>query len=574
MRLYRQVFAASELLKKRVAVDKVIELTKAVTGNTDSGLDVADAGAAVMASELYEPRQAAFAKNEFLTVPNVPRPTLSAILRGRIEELAGWALYQKGDFADATIRLRRAISVLPAKSAWWRSSMWRLGASLAAEGKDAEALNSYIESYKTDRADANKYAIVEGLYKKVNGSVDGLQQKLGAQRVVGASTDAQQAPAEPRGVTATESAAETKVEDTKLESAGVSNEPKPRSTPALSREIFTPSESRKANIIPEATPAAESKKELEKVAEETKLPSQPVLEEPKKEPEETKVPPQPVLEEPKKEPEKPVMIEPAPQPTVEAPEETKTPPQPVLEEPKKEPEKAPEETKPPPQPVLEEPKKEPEKAPDETKTVVTEPKPVPAVEPTVEQPKKEPEKTSEETPLASDAKPIPKTDTPTEHRTATTEHKLTGAKPLFEPIIIKIPDSRPKKPDPIKTQDTTDEKPGDTTGTARPRVIEGYEVKIDPPPPCLIGASQDNISLINDGGSVGLLMNVEAPGEMKELNGVSSSPKDIEVTRQPEISGMPTRRFFVIKSVSPTTGDFTVSFVLPCGRKDITVTVR
>ena len=220
------------------------------------------------------------------------------------------------------------------------------------------------------------------------------------------------------------------------------------------------------------------------------------------------------------------------------------PPQPVQEEPKKEPEKTPEE-KLPPQPVQEEPKKEPE--------------------PTVEQPKKEPEKAPEET-LVSDAKPTPKTDTATEQRTPTTEHKLSGAKPLFDPIIITIPNSRPKKPDVVKSDDTT--------GTARPRVIEGQEVKIDPPPRCLIGASQDSISLINDGGSVGLLMHVEAPGDMKELDGVSSSPKDIEVTRQPEISGMPTRRFFVIKSVSSQTGEYTVSFVLPCGRKDVAVTVR
>src|SRR4030095_5571830 len=69
------------------------------------------------------------------------------------------------------------------KSAWWRSSMWRLGAALAADGKDAEALNSYIESYKTDKPDFAKYAVVEALYRKVNGNTDGLEEKIGRDRI-------------------------------------------------------------------------------------------------------------------------------------------------------------------------------------------------------------------------------------------------------------------------------------------------------------------------------------------------------------------------------------------------------
>ena len=183
MKLHRQIYAASLLLQKRVALAKVLELAKAATGNTDTALEVAVPGAAVMASELYESRVDAFRKNDFLLVPEVPMPTLSAILRGRIEEIAGWALYQQGNYPDAVIRLRRSITVMPDKSAWWRSSMWRLGAALAADGKDAEALNAYIESYKTDKPDFGKYAVVESLYRKVNGTIDGLEAKIGPERV-------------------------------------------------------------------------------------------------------------------------------------------------------------------------------------------------------------------------------------------------------------------------------------------------------------------------------------------------------------------------------------------------------
>jgi tetratricopeptide (TPR) repeat protein len=183
MKLHRQIYAANALLQKRVALGKVLDITKAAAGTADAALEVASPGSAVMASELYESRRGAFRKNEFLPVPEVPKPVMSAILRGRIEEIAGWTLYQQGNYPDAVVRLRRAITVMPDKSAWWRSSTWRLGAALAADGKDTEALNFYIESYKTDKPDFSKYAVVESLYRKVNGTTDGLEAKIGSERV-------------------------------------------------------------------------------------------------------------------------------------------------------------------------------------------------------------------------------------------------------------------------------------------------------------------------------------------------------------------------------------------------------
>ncbi len=180
MRLHRQLYIAHVFLQKNIALAKVAELLKASLGNADAGLDVAAPGAAVMASELYESRAVAFSRNEFLLVPDVPRPTLSAILRGRIEELSGWTLYQQKSYPEAIVRLRRAISVLPDKSAWWRSSMWRLGAALEADGKDKEALDSYIQSYKTDRPSALRYSVIESLYVKVHGNREGLEDMIGA----------------------------------------------------------------------------------------------------------------------------------------------------------------------------------------------------------------------------------------------------------------------------------------------------------------------------------------------------------------------------------------------------------
>ena len=196
MTLYRRLYAASALLQKKVALGKVVDITNATIGTADTGFDAADPGAAVMASELYDSRTSAFARGEYIIVPNVPRQTLSAILRGRIEELAGWALYYQNQPAEAIVRLKRAISVLPENSAWWRSSMWRLGAALQVEGNDAEALDSYIKSYKGDKPDELKYTIVEALYKKVNGGTSGLEKKIGQTHMFNQET-AQNAATQP-----------------------------------------------------------------------------------------------------------------------------------------------------------------------------------------------------------------------------------------------------------------------------------------------------------------------------------------------------------------------------------------
>lgn len=179
MKIHRLVFAGTQLLEKNTDLPKVIELTKLAPMSLDAGLDVADPAAAVMASELYESRTIAAARGGYLNVPVVLRPTLSAVLRGRVEEISGWAHYQLDDPAQASIHLKRAVSVLPVESAWWRSSTWRLGTSLAVEGKNAEALEMYIRSYKGSPPDALRYSQIEALYKRINGHTLGLEGRIG-----------------------------------------------------------------------------------------------------------------------------------------------------------------------------------------------------------------------------------------------------------------------------------------------------------------------------------------------------------------------------------------------------------
>jgi tetratricopeptide (TPR) repeat protein len=179
MQLHRQLYAASVLLEKRVAPAASLELTRAAMSRVDDGISVPQSSAAVMAAELYDARRSAFLVDQFVLVPPIPKPVLSAIVRGRIEETAGWALFEQQDYAEAEVRLKRAITVLPADSAWWRSSMWRLGTTLVTSGKDKEALDAFVASYKSQPGSGSKYLTIRSVYQKVNGNTDELEKLVG-----------------------------------------------------------------------------------------------------------------------------------------------------------------------------------------------------------------------------------------------------------------------------------------------------------------------------------------------------------------------------------------------------------
>ncbi|PYS48055.1 MAG: hypothetical protein DMF68_14340, partial [Acidobacteria bacterium] len=80
---------------------------------------------------------------------------------------------------DAVTHLKRAISVLPENSPWWRSAEWHMGVALEATGNRQDALAAYIKGYDPAQPDPVRRAIIETLYRKVNGSLDGLNDKIG-----------------------------------------------------------------------------------------------------------------------------------------------------------------------------------------------------------------------------------------------------------------------------------------------------------------------------------------------------------------------------------------------------------
>jgi tetratricopeptide (TPR) repeat protein len=197
MRLYRQLYAASRLLQRRVGWQTALELSEAAKSGVEEALDVPSATVAVMADELMDARARAINHGGSLAMPEVPRNVLSSILRGRIEEIAGVVLYNQDKAAEGIVRLRRAVGVLPENSAYWRTAQWHLGSAYFASGNQQEALAAYLKSYDRNAPDPVRRAVIEGLYRKVNGSLDGIETALGADSPTAIAQNTTSTPASP-----------------------------------------------------------------------------------------------------------------------------------------------------------------------------------------------------------------------------------------------------------------------------------------------------------------------------------------------------------------------------------------
>ena len=180
MRTYRQVYVAEKFLRKGVALSTIVELMDQAMAGVEVALSVNAATLAVQPEELGQVRAQALARGETPEVPDAPRTALSGILRGRIEDMAGMALFRMDKPAEAVTRLRRAVNSATEGTPLWRSALWHLGAALEANGKYDQALLYYIKSYVHGPPDPARRSIIETVYKKVNGTLDGLDDKIGA----------------------------------------------------------------------------------------------------------------------------------------------------------------------------------------------------------------------------------------------------------------------------------------------------------------------------------------------------------------------------------------------------------
>ena len=253
MRAYRQLYAASRLLQRGIGFQAAQELADAARDGVDAAILVPAVTVAVQADELRDIRAQAMATGGTPEIPDAPRNVLANILRGRIEDLSGWALFNQDKMSsEAVERLRRAVGVLPEKTPSWRAAVWHLGTALQQNGNNEEALGYYIKNYNTGFQDPVRRVTIEQLYKKVNGSLDGLDDRIGPAPVISTIT----APA--AGAATAGSAAEQLSPDkpgNQLPAASPTPGATPTPEPAATQTAPTPEPATPA-ASPEASPAA------------------------------------------------------------------------------------------------------------------------------------------------------------------------------------------------------------------------------------------------------------------------------------------------------------------------------
>lgn len=253
-RLYRQLYAASRLIQQRVGWQTALDLSEQARTGVDEALDAPAATVSVMADELYDARTRAISYGGTLAMPEVPRNVLSSILRGRIEDIAGVALYNQDKATEAIVHLRRAVGVLPENSTYWRAAEWHLGAAYNASGNQQEALAAYLKSYDRNAPDAVRRAVIEVLYRKVNGSLEGIDAVLGQN---GPSTPAvaQNTTPTPEATSATPAAEQPTIPSSTPAPVPVATEtPAPQATPTPAATEPAPA----VNVAQEKTSAADN----------------------------------------------------------------------------------------------------------------------------------------------------------------------------------------------------------------------------------------------------------------------------------------------------------------------------
>ncbi|MBC8028665.1 MAG: TPM domain-containing protein [Pyrinomonadaceae bacterium] len=257
LRVYRQLYAADQLLRKRIAFQTVYELAQEARSSAEAGLSIPMATLAVQAEEYRELRARAIASGGTPSVAEAPRNVLSNLLRGRIEDLTGWALYHQDKLPEASDHLKRAVNILPEGTPAWRTALWHLGAVLDVQDKKEEALASYIRSYNAGEPDEIRRGVIAQLYKKINGSLAGLDERIGAaggtQPI--AEPSAQPAPQvlNDSASPAVQSSATSEESGTGVSPVKAAPEPSPEKPASPSPEVPTPQTVTPAQ--PEPTPA-------------------------------------------------------------------------------------------------------------------------------------------------------------------------------------------------------------------------------------------------------------------------------------------------------------------------------
>lgn len=114
--------------------------------------------------------------------PNFDREGRLRMFRGRAADAKGWALLKLGRIQEAIAALSIAVETY-GKLPEHKRALWHLAAAKETAGELNEALELYLAGYEPPAlpgrgSDVNR-AIIEMLYRKVHGSLQGLEARIG-----------------------------------------------------------------------------------------------------------------------------------------------------------------------------------------------------------------------------------------------------------------------------------------------------------------------------------------------------------------------------------------------------------
>jgi uncharacterized membrane protein YgcG/tetratricopeptide (TPR) repeat protein len=179
MHAFRKVYAASRLVRNGVGNETAMALVAAARKATDEALKLPVATMAVQADEFRGLRARAISAGNVPDVAAAPPEVLANIYKARLADIEGWALFNQEKYSEAITHLKQAAEIAPPETPAWRTALWHLGVALQQSGQKEQALEAYIKSYRNGPAEPVRRSMIEQLYRSINGSLDGLEERLG-----------------------------------------------------------------------------------------------------------------------------------------------------------------------------------------------------------------------------------------------------------------------------------------------------------------------------------------------------------------------------------------------------------
>jgi tetratricopeptide (TPR) repeat protein len=146
-----------------------------------------EAGVALDAAEQLARRAIAVAEaatgpeGSMRDAPLLDREGRKAVFLGRAYDALGWAMFKKGNLRAAIDSLSKSVDIYP-PSLERKAALWHLAVATQEAGDEQRALEMYISSYHPDAPTSDvRRAQIEALYKKLNGSLAGLEERLNRQ---------------------------------------------------------------------------------------------------------------------------------------------------------------------------------------------------------------------------------------------------------------------------------------------------------------------------------------------------------------------------------------------------------